>query len=354
MVVVMGDLLEVAAISQVNVAAQTFWIDGVPLPPTEAMPGMMNSAMFDSPENAETAPETAVGAAHDGWIVTTIAGDVIVMNWIQQSNFLIDHDILSVSVQGDSSWIVTGGNMLINTVDLLELSWTYDLIITDGDMIDVSLIRQTNVLYDEDRVFGGQADTGNNLLWNQAQIRDAGADASQAMATSMAGLASALGEGGLGAGPAILGDAAFNGAGVVRVLHIEGDLISVQAIDQINVVGDADQVVLTAGIAAAQDGAELSLTVGANALVNIAAIDFGGESSVIHVNGEIYSDALLYQASFLSQSDDLPGLPQQGLITEAVAFLADGMIGEVDGPGNAMPDSLVHNGQMDGLNVMLA
>lgn len=351
-ITVMGGLIRIDAISQINVSAESQWLDGVPLAPVEAPQGLINSALFDRPDAGTAGTED--GGSPLGWIVTTVAGDLIVLNWITQTNFLIDTDILSVALTGSTSYIVTGDNTLVNTADLLELSWSYDLIVIGGSMIDLALIRQTNVLHDVDAVTGGLADMGGNLLWNQAVISDDGLDTIAPMAPGMAGLANAAAKGGMGLGQSILNDPAFDGLDLLRVLHIEGDLLMVQAIDQTNVMGDADQVAMAAGAAMTQEGAEISLITGANALINIAEIASGGMDSTIHVQGEAYSDALLYQANFFGDPEDgvAPGL--QGLVAEAVAFLADDMIAEGDAPDPAVLDAALHGIQTDGLNVMLA
>lgn len=109
---------------------------------------------------------------------------------------------------------------------------------------------------------------------------------------------------------------------VVRVLHVSGDLVNVHAVKQTTVLSDADLV--------AGPGAASAIT-GANMVTNTAATVDIGMDSVVMAGGDLYTDAFLHQAEFVDFHD--PGgvggagpSSTSALASEAVAFLADGML----------------------------
>jgi hypothetical protein len=109
---------------------------------------------------------------------------------------------------------------------------------------------------------------------------------------------------------------------IVRVLHVSGDLVNVHAVKQTTVLSDADLV--------AGPGAASAIT-GANMVANTAATVDIGMDSVVMAGGDLYTDAFLHQAEFVDFHDPGgvggAGPPStSALASEAVAFLADGML----------------------------
>lgn len=254
------------------------------------------------------------------WAVSTIEGSLINVNWITQHNFVSDNDVTSVTLSGTGTTLLVGANGAANSVSLQELGYRFDLIIVDGDLIDLAAIFQTNVLLDSDIVRlsdgGGGIGTGDNLLINDASILRVGQASHVAAEGDYADLP---GSGPDGITGALLRDPGFAGLDGLRVLHIKGDLVSAQIIQQINVLGDADQVDLLAEQAMEEAG-DVSVVTGSNMLVNSAQIAEYGVDSVVHAKGEIYSDALIHQASLI---DTAPPDTTGGLASEAVVFLTD-------------------------------
>mgnify|MGYP007046379914 CR=1 FL=1 len=74
-------------------------------------------------------------------------------------------------------------------------------------------------------------------------------------------------------------------------------------------------------------GAIATVTTGSNATINAAAINEFGVDSQVAVNGDVYDDALLYQANLIDTDADPLGVAMPALANEAVAFLADDMMG---------------------------
>jgi len=81
------------------------------------------------------------------------------------------------------------------------------------------------------------------------------------------------------------------------------------------------------------------VTTGANFLINIAELSDFGVDSDVYVQGEQYSDALMHQAGLIVSDPGTQGLGGDGLASEAVAFLADGMIGEEKDDTFVAPDT---------------
>jgi hypothetical protein len=353
---VQGDAMSISVISQINVMSEYLDSTGGPATTSE----MINAALHSitAAPLAEVAAE-GVGVFPTSWVITTLAADLIAVNWMTQQNFVIDHDILSLTWSGATSFLRLGDNSLINIADILELGQGYDLIVIGGDMINVSMIRQMNVLLDADWVATADGSAtvsgGGNLLWNGAQITGAGQDGLIAMDQAHADLADAVMTGTTGAIPIALTDPAFEGSDTINVLYITGDYMTLNVVDQTNVLGDADQVAALASEASLESGAEVTVISGSNALVNLATINTVGIDSEIHVGGEIYSDALLYQASFI-EVDDCDPYEHTGpaaLTSEAVLFLADGMLSADDAEVSYSTDAGLNGGQLDGVNAVL-
>jgi hypothetical protein len=321
---------------------------------------MINAALhaITASPLAEVAAE-AVGLFPTSWIITTLHADLIACNWMTQQNFVMDHDVLSLMWSGASTFLRLGDNSLVNIAEILELGQGYDLIVIGGDMINVSMIRQMNVLLDADWVAtaGGSASVsaGGNLLWNGAQITGSGQDQMMAMDGAYADLADAVMTGATGAIPLSLTAPAFEGIGTLNVLYITGDYMTLNVIDQTNILGDADQVAALMPDDTMASGAEVSIISGSNALINLATINTVGMDSTIHVGGDIYSDALIYQANFIDADAADPYAAQgpAALTSEAVLFLADGMLTVDDAPPAYIADAGLNGGQLDGVNAVL-
>lgn len=327
----MGDSLSVVSISQTNVISDLDTVNGMFRGAGGADNIVSNAASFltvsTAPESDDTddAADEEEDAPVFPWIasVVRIEGDVVNFNYLHQQNLVTDDDIVSTELTASETFIQSGGNLTVNATSLVELSYIYDLIVVGGDIVNASIVNQMNVLLDDDFITYPEdeawdvTDSGN-VLWNQASIRSIGADTYHDMSDGFAALGDSLAAGSDAVPGSILRHEAFDGQDeVLSVLYIEGDLISLQVVDQVNILSDVDQVDVSA-----QGDAAAAIT-GANALINIAAISEFGVDSEIQVGGEVYSDALMHQAGLIVQEDS-PLLTQGGgLVTEAVAFLMD-------------------------------
>jgi hypothetical protein len=155
--------------------------------------------------------------------------------------------------------------------------------------------------------------------------------------------------------PAFLAkDGHLQGAEVLRVLYISGDLVKMNLLKQVNVVGDADQILIPPGAAIGS----VEVIAGSNALANIASIrDLGVDSKVL-AGGQIYTDALIHQAGFVDMEAAPTGVQlAPGLTSEAVVFLADHMLdptgpgADADGPAGPIP---MDGGSLDVMQSVLS
>lgn len=316
--------------------------------------GKANPILKNDDDEENTSPPSNV-------VVTRIDGNVILLNHIEQFNFVTDNDVTSVTFSGFESVITTGGNIVFNASFLYEIGFQYDLIFIGGDMIDVSFIRQTNVLLDSDSFtyggedgFAGTASLAQNMLWNSATIREIGEDRREKIEDDYKDAAKMLKDGAETLPGSVLSNEAFEGAELLRVLYIAGDFIKWQTISQTNVLGDADQVAIMAKTMQSAQGANVEVTTGSNALMNIASITDGGIDSTVYVGGEQYSDALLYQAEFISTDNPLNYSGPASLASEAVLFLADGMIREGHDDDDDMDAEDLFETSVDVMETMLA
>ena len=274
------------------------------------------------------------------WLTATLEGSLISMNWIDQYALISDNDITTISLQAQQSFYLMGENQTVNALSLKQIGAQFDIIIADGHLINLNAILQTNVLLDSDRIItdgpAGAISAGDNLLLNDATIMTSGqSHLSRATPDDHAMLQSAA-AGEVVLPPSVLNDPRFEGLDLLRVLHIKGDLVSVNVVRQTNVMGDADQIDLRFGDVL-DTGGEVRVVSGSNLLVNTASIAEFGVDSTVHVAGQHYSDALLHQAELVST--DAPLMPGQAnaLASEAVLFLADGMIGDESGEADVHP-----------------
>lgn len=118
--------------------------------------------------------------------------------------------------------------------------------------------------------------SSGNVLWNEASINSVGADSYHEMSDGFAALGDSLEAGSDAVPGSLLTHEAFEGQDdVLSVLYVSGDLISLQVVDQFNILSDVDQLDVDA-----QGDAAAAIT-GANALINIAAIsEFGIDSEI--------------------------------------------------------------------------
>jgi hypothetical protein len=339
-IAVEGDAIDIDIISQVNV-----WCDADSigaqfsgwLSQDAAATAAFNIAAITSdmttPETAE--PEEEPGGFPTQWTVTRLDGNLVFLDWIDQYSFVSDHDATVLTHAGSETMIETGGNTVYNSFSLFQLGNYFDLVVAGGGYYHANVIDQTNVLLDNDFMWGANGfsssgdatvSTGGNLLWNQAKIHTVGQTQFEEMPDHYFQAAQSLGSGNDNLPGGVLGDGAFAGFGALNVLYIDGSILNMQYIRQTNILGDSDQIAMFGDALTGDLGTGWTIDTGSNHLINIATIVDAGIDSTVYAGGEIYSDALLYQAELISD-DPLGAMDSSSdLASEAVVFLADGML----------------------------
>lgn len=334
-IAVAKDVLRLDVISQVNLRIASSDLPG----PAQAAPShALNIAQLEQTSAMATeaqAGKTGGGAA-DGlpsiWNVTRLDGDLMLMNWVQQHIFATDYDRVEVKFTGAATYIGTGENMVFNETLILNLGFHYDLILIGGSMLTLNQITQVNVLLDQDRITGdvpkgATLHAGDNLQVNTAAIMTTGTDSLTEQTDNFTQALSELAGGAKTIPAALAQDALFAGHEALNVLYISGDLIQTNVIEQMNYLGDSDQIHFIQDMFTTAEGAEVTVTSGSNLQVNAASIVAQGLDSTVMAGGEAYSDALIYQAELIDDCAPPAGVQMDKLATEAVAFLADDMIG---------------------------
>jgi hypothetical protein len=362
-----GDVIEIAVISQVNLLVDD--AGGAPGAGPGAAPGAVSKAVSaaqivtrsSEPEGADDAAAPIDGGFPLYWEVTRIDGDVILVNWVEQHTFATDTDRAEVLFTGSATHIGMGDNTLSNFATLTELGFHYDLIVISGDMITVNMIEQINVLLDSDSVGAvilppDLIATGDNYLLNSAAIVSEGVDSIVIMSEAFRAELEALEAGATTLSDGFALDPLFQGKETLSVLYIDGDLIEVNVIEQHNYLGDADQVQLALDALVDGTGAEVTITTGANALLNDARIIDLGIDSTIVAGGEVYTAALIHQAGLVDTEAMPEGVAMTGLASEAVAFLADDMIDPAppDDTGGGGAALAGEGGSLDVMQTVLA
>lgn len=289
-------------------------------------------------DKAGAIAEANPDATPDNWTVTVVDSDLIFFNWLYQYSFTADGDTLVLTATGTTTTIGTGGNMSMNATGISYMGIHYDLLLVGGNLYDINYITQLNILYDDDilSVHGampnnnGTIETGGNVLWNEAQIVSIGADEwTQDMPKHYAQTMDRLDKGNLKMPKTLADDENFAGLSHLNVLYVKGDIYDINYIEQVNVVGDPDQVIFYAEEAFGKN-VNWTVQTGGNVLVNAAAIiDYEGMGNTAYVGGEIYSEALLIQTEIIQTGGEKPF----DVVTEVIAFIGD----DTSDP-NDMPD----------------
>jgi hypothetical protein len=156
-------------------------------------------------------------------------------------------------------------------------------------------------------------------------LKTVGLDTAAEMTASMAGILASPTDDLEALREKLLNDPALAGLEQARVLKINGDLILSNTIKQTILAADRDDIRVDG---AAPPG--LDIVAGQNAMLNAAAISLWGVDSKVMIATEGYSDLLIHQARLVDEPD-APETADPGLVSEAVAFLMDGIDATVAG-----------------------
>ncbi|CUX63566.1 hypothetical protein G3A56_18325 [Rhizobium oryzihabitans] len=336
---VMGDYHQIDAITQAYIYSDRDEISSVfTHSEDQAATAAYNIASFErtvypGAENAADSHDTGETPIFPtAWRVSVLEGDVSFVHWIEQYQFISDNDTMTITTAGSSVSLLTGGNAALNIANFLGIGMQYDLIIVGGNVLDMNLISQIAVLYDNDWARanpdapdGATIQSGNNLLWNDASIHNVGSnDRFEAMPDYMNQTVNAINQRDPNMPEALAHDANFAGYQGLNVLYITGNLYDVSIIKQVSVLGDSDDVTQAAAkVLENNQDATVHIDTGSNAVVNLAQIvDYDSFGSTTYVAGGLYSDAILIQGGIIENDTSHPAQPGQ-LANEVIAFLHD-------------------------------
>lgn len=293
--------------------------------------GVFEHSSYQMPSSDADETGTPIFPTH--WQVSVVEGDVSFVQWIEQYNFITDNDQLAVTSTGIEMSVIIGGNTMVNLASYLGVSLQYDLVIVGGNVLDMNIISQVAVLYDNDWIVGaGSAsadatyNTSGNLLWNRASIHNVGDnDRFEAMPDYMVKTVEAIENRDPMMPEGLATDPNFEGFEGLRVLYITGNLYDVSLIKQVSVLGDADHVTEAANaVVSANLDAEITISTGHNAVVNLASIiDYDTFGSTTYLGGNLYSDVILIQGGLVDDDETQPLPVEHRLANEVIAFLDD-------------------------------
>ncbi|WP_170752274.1 type I secretion protein [Ruegeria lacuscaerulensis] len=256
--------------------------------------------------------------------ITWISGDLFVTNFVKQEINATDIDHIETQIDATTSLFVLGDNDLVNEVSVVQLGSYYDLVLIGGDMVSVDFVHQTIALVDDDVVSGVVAEEDNdNLVMNHVELTTIGEDTHEELSETLAEVLPLQEMDTDALEDALLNDPQFAGMEQVRVLKIEGDLVQVNAIEQVTTLQDQDDIHVQGG-----NGAIASALGAGNAVLNAASISTIGVDSVVMASEGEYSDVVLHQASLIDTQDEDLGTE---LANEAIAILMQ----ETSGPGKS-------------------
>ena len=301
-----------------------------------------------------------------GFAITEIEGDLVITTHVFQLNLISDNDIITFETTFHQVEIGTGGNVSVDVLNALGFQTGFDMILVGGDMLNLVSMSQLNMLFDNDLLVDGDGvgadmQTSGNLLWNEAQITWHGIDTAADEMSEASGEALETMAGGQLDLEALKGEALLEGKEVPLLLTIGGNLVFDYRLEQINILADADTVQLFADAAQDYGLNPVDVAIGDNLLANVASLDIHGTDSTIMAEDGVFSDLVIHQAG-MYDTDDTPLDPENAgsdLASEAVVFLADGMIDDgsttVDaGGGDVIVDGGGGSGTYDTLGGVVA
>jgi hypothetical protein len=247
------------------------------------------------------------------WSVDIFEGDFLDICLLRQLNIIGDNDLITGLSSDELLALSTGGNMALSLSQFLSLDLSYDFIILEGSYYEANLIFQQNILMDTDWLEGVNNGFNPNLMRNQAEIMHYGNTSYQDVPDSLDALYQRI----------LAGETGFtldeeltewlaHASTDLSILYIKGDYYNINIIEQTNLVADADRL-------SGQDGWAQT---GDNLLANEAMIiSSGALAESQYLEGDVYEDSLLIQASYVETGDLSAVQEHEALMPEVIAFL---------------------------------
>lgn len=306
-----GYAVDLTVVSQVSVVSDVD--EGAP--GTQSHTNVVQASYIDTQANEAAWLDDNVAAPGQNPLVAIswITSDLYVTNFVQQVINATDIDHIETELTAATSLYTLGDNEIVNVTDIVQLGSYYDIVIIGGNMISVDMVHQTVVLMDDDVIHGASVhETNDNLVVNQVALTDTGQDTHEDLTETFAGVLPLQEMDTEALEDALLNDPEFAGMEQIRVLKIDGDLVQVNVVEQVTLLQDQDDVLLS--------GADATVMGAGNAVLNTASISNIGVNSVVMAGEGEYSDVVLHQASLFDTPAETEGAE---IATEAVALLIE-------------------------------
>ncbi|MFF8801616.1 MULTISPECIES: hypothetical protein [unclassified Methylobacterium] len=181
--------------------------------------------------------------------VDRIDGDFYGVNVLRQVNVLSDNDVTVQGNFGAYYAVHAGENLENNSFRLSEIGARYDLIVVDGNYHSTNLIHQTNVLLNDDaiRAYTARQDNVSQSISTGDNTLENKAAIDRYGSDGFRPLSATLGNALEGLHDGVLPPelaATFPSHGAtLNILYVTGDFYDINVIQQTNVVSDVDGIV---------------------------------------------------------------------------------------------------------------
>ncbi|KAB7785423.1 hypothetical protein [Methylorubrum populi] len=181
--------------------------------------------------------------------IDRIDGDFYGVNVLRQVNLLSDNDITVQGNFGAYYAVHAGENLESNSFRLSEIGARYDLIVVDGNYHSTNLIHQTNVLLNDDVIWAytARGDNVSQSISTGDNVLENKAAIDRYGSEGFRPLNATLGNALDGLQDGVLPPelaATFPSHGkALNILHVTGDFYDINVIQQTNLVSDVDGIV---------------------------------------------------------------------------------------------------------------
>ena len=316
--IVLGDYYETNTIAQINVFAGRDAYEHLDGANVELVSDVVAANSFRNEATFVNEPGETYGDVESGypfasdWRVHYTDGDLYDVTVVTQHNVLHDGDIHARPSSTEHYTLETGENGQLNVTQLLEYGTEYDLIIIEGDLITENVIIQVNVLEDEDLIVQHTSDGATHYYMgggNHLENDAAIYSTGDGSFKPMSEEATEIAE--------IIGAQGGEIDGLVTIgLPGDGD----DTFDVLYVKGDYytyNLVMQTNTVSDGDysyseqhgDGAEHATDAGGNTLINAAVIiEQNSTSEYQYLAGEYHTEELLIQANIVEGEQDPQGV----------------------------------------------
>ncbi|HLH51794.1 MAG TPA: hypothetical protein VKV96_20825 [Roseiarcus sp.] len=284
------------------------------------------------------------------WNVTVLNGSLVDVHSITQTNVLNNDNVAYGQVSTGISQYILGGNELVNAAQFQNFGSNYNLIIVEGNYHQANLLYQTNVVLDaNDVTFSGLAggaqsvSADGNTIVNDGTILNAQNLSFQPFNQYVTSLIHSLADGKSSLDLADTANA-FGFAGGINALVVTGDYYDVNYVSQMNVLANSNVVQMHG---AGPANAVQNLITGHNEVVNAATLVDMGSAMSPYLQGNFYSDMILFQTNIIGGQANLAASHDPSQLAPEIAAFVTNDPPQVLPAGPAAPQTDVHHNSSD-------